>query len=277
MWNPHEIRKHLESLQARFHFKIPQMQVLLCQERFLLRLYQLEEGKHYIWKGGSLLVRRNQALHQKPRWTADLDLEAWKISMSKTEAVLKKAMDIDLKDGFKFLHINKDVMKRDTPYGGERFSIEWSLFSKGQPEALKIDVCSGDFIEPEAVKADELCIIEDTGGISFQVYPPEFIFAEKLETIARFGTGNTRIKDFIDLDTLIKKGLNTHKLKKAVKMCFKTRGRDFKVKALSKILNDVDFVETLGEILKNKKEYRRLNLPDIRILLKNIWNQIELF
>ena len=275
MWNPHEIRKHLDSLQTRFHFKMPQMQVLLCQKRFLLRLYQLEEGKNYIWKGGSLLVRRRQTLHQKPRWTADLDLEAWKISMSKTEAVLKKAMDIDLKDGFKFFHISKDIMKRNTPYGGERFSIDWSLFNKGQSETLKIDVCSGDFIEPETVKADELCIIEDTGGISFRVYPPEFIFAEKLETVVRFGTGNTRVKDFIDLDALIKKGLNIQKLRKAVKMCFKTRGKDFQAKTLLKILNDADFSEVLGKILRNKKEYSRLNLPDIKVLLKNIWNQVE--
>ena len=72
MWTPHEIRNHLEDLQDRFHFKMPQMQTLLCQERFLLRLYQLKEGKNYIWKGGSLLVRRYQALHQKPRWTVDL-------------------------------------------------------------------------------------------------------------------------------------------------------------------------------------------------------------
>ena len=50
--------------------------------------------------------------------------------MSKTEAVLKKAMDIDLKDGFKFFHITKDIMKRETLYGGERFSIEWSLFHR---------------------------------------------------------------------------------------------------------------------------------------------------
>ncbi len=275
MWNPHEIRKRLENLQAGFHFKMPQMQILLCQERFLLRLYQLEEGKNYIWKGGSLLLRRQEALRQKPRWTVDLDLEAWKISMSKTEAVLKKAMNIDLKDGFKFLHISKDIMKRDTPYGGERFSIKWSLFSKGQSEALKIDVCSGDFVEPEAIRASKLCIIEDTGGISFQVYPLEFIFAEKLETIARFGTGNTRMKDFIDLNTLIKKGLNVHKLRKAVKICFKTRGRDFQAKTLLKILDNADFAETLGEVLKNKKEYNRLNLPDIKTLLKSIAGQIR--
>ena len=102
MWTPHEIRNHLENLKTKFHFKMPQMQTLLCQERFLLRLYHLKEGKNYIWKGGSLLVRRYQPPHQKPRFTVDLDIEAWKTSVSKTEEIFKKAMKFDLKDGFKF-------------------------------------------------------------------------------------------------------------------------------------------------------------------------------
>ena len=275
MWTSHEIRSRLEDLKDKFHFRLPQMQTLLCQERFLLRLYQLREGKNYIWKGGSLLVRRYQPPNQKPRFTVDIDLEALKISIAKTENVFKKAMSIDLKDGFQFSSLSRDTMKRDTPYGGERFSIEWSLFKKHQSESLKIDVCSGDSIEPESVKANELCIIEDISNISFQVYPPEFIFAEKLETIIRFGTGNTRVKDFIDLDTLIKSGLNTRKLKKAVKMCFECRGREFQIKELLRILNDKDFTSVLGETLKSKREYKRLDLPDMKELLKNIKNQIN--
>ena len=270
MWTPYEIRNRLENLKDKFHFKMPQMQTLLCQERFLLRLYHLKEGKNYIWKGGSLLVRRYQPQNQRPRFTVDLDLEAWKTSVSKTEETFQKAMTVDLKDGFKFSHVKKEPMKRETPYGGERFSLNWSLFDKNQSEVLKIDVCSGDLIEPETVKASNLCIIEDTGNISFQVYPPEFIFAEKLETVVRFGTGNTRVKDFIDLDTLIRKGLNIQKLKKAVRMCFKRRGKDFQIEKLLQILNDRDFTKFLGEVLKNKKEYERLNLPDMKILLKNI-------
>ena len=95
-------------------------------------------------------------------------------------------------------------------------------------------------------------ILEDTRNISFQVYPPEFIFAEKLETIVRFGTGNTRVKDFIDLSTLIKSGLLTRKPKRAVNMCFKNRGRDFEKKELLKILNNKDFIEFLEEVLKRK-------------------------
>ena len=106
MWTPHEIRNRLENLKTKFHFKMPQMQTLLYQERFLLRLYHLKEGKNYIWKGGgSLLVRRYQPPYQKPRFTVDLDLEAWKTSVSKTKEIFKKAMAVDLKDGFEFLGI----------------------------------------------------------------------------------------------------------------------------------------------------------------------------
>lgn len=277
MWTPHEVRNNLENLKDKFHFRLPQMQTLLCQERFLLRLYQSGTGKNYIWKGGSLLVRRYQPRQQKPRFTVDLDLEAWKISVLKTEEVFKTAMTIDLNDGFQFFKLKKEPMKRDTPYGGERFSIEWSLFDKNQSEALKIDVCSGDFIEPESVKASEICIIQDTGNISFHVYPPEFIFAEKLETVVRFGTGNTRVKDFIDLDTLIKKGLDTKKLERAVRECFKRRGRDFQIKELLTILNDKEFIEFLGEVLKNKKEYERLYLPNIKAILESIKNKVLQF
>ena len=89
------------------------MQTLLCQERFLLRLYQLKEGKNYIWKGGSLLVRRYQPAHQKPRFTVDVDLEAWKVNVSKTESIFKKAMNVNLNDGFQFFNLSKDTMKRE--------------------------------------------------------------------------------------------------------------------------------------------------------------------
>ena len=274
MWKPHEVRNKLENLKDKFHFRLPQMQTLLCQERFLLRLYQFKKGKSYIWKGGSLLVRMYQPCHQKPRFTVDLDLEAWKVNVLRTEELFKRAMAVDLKDGFQFFELKKEPMKRHTPYGGERFSIEWSLFDKNQSEALKIDVCSGDFIEPETVKAREICLIQDTGNISFLVYPPEFIFAEKLETVLRFGTGNTRVKDFIDLDALIKKGINTKKLERAVRECFKRRGKDFQIRELLRVLNDKDFIEFLGEFVKNKKEYERLHLPNVASILENIKNKV---
>ncbi len=58
-------------------------------------------------------------------------------------------------------------------------------------------------------------------------------------------------------------------------MCFECRGREFQIKELLRILNDKDFTDILGEILKNKKEYKKLDLPDMKNLLENIKNQIN--
>jgi len=47
MWKAHEVRDQLEQLKDKFSFRLPQMQSLLCQERFLLSLYQFKTGKNY--------------------------------------------------------------------------------------------------------------------------------------------------------------------------------------------------------------------------------------
>ena len=58
-------------------------------------------------------------------------------------------------------------------------------------------------------------------------------------------------------------------------MCFKNRGRDFEKEKLLKILNDKYFTGFLEEVLKKKKEYKNLNLPNMNNLLKNIKDQIS--
>ena len=44
-------------------------------------------------------------------------------------------MNVDLKDGFNFYSLKKSAMTRQTPYGGGRFSINWTLFNKHQSES----------------------------------------------------------------------------------------------------------------------------------------------
>ena len=75
-----------------------------------------------------MLLRRYQPQNQKPGFTVDLDLEAWKTNVSKAEETFKQAMTVDLKDSFKFSSVKKEPMKRETPYGVDRFFLNWSLF-----------------------------------------------------------------------------------------------------------------------------------------------------
>lgn len=65
--------------------------------------------------------------------------------------------------------------------------------------------------------------------ISLHCYPKEFIFAEKLETIVFRGGGNTRMKDFHDLYSLVRLDVLDGSLaKKAVELVFHHRKTPFK-------------------------------------------------
>ena len=58
-------------------------------------------------------------------------------------------------------------------------------------------------------------------------------------------------------------------------MCFECKGKELQIKELLRVLNDKGFTSVLGETLKNKREYKRFTLPDMKKLLKNIKNQIK--
>ena len=116
-------------------------------------------------------------------------------------------------------------MQRDLPYGGDRFEFEWDFFSKKGSRCLAIDACAGDVVRANTVaSADAFLLPLGTENVEFKVYPKEFIFAEKLETLLRFRTGNSRCKDFVDMWMLIKGGMDQSKLSAAIKMCFENRG-----------------------------------------------------
>ena len=77
----------------------------------------------------------------------------------------------------------------------------------GGPQThLQIDLGFGDVVEAIDYSLD---LISTSKGPLFESkiqvlsYPKEFIFAEKLETVIQRGIGNTRMKDFHDLYTLI--------------------------------------------------------------------------
>jgi len=267
VWNQQIIRQQLVNKSKEMRLRLPQMQMLLAQERFLARLYSLPEGKHFIWKGGSLLLRKYSAL-EVPRYTVDIDLLLKGIDYKNTLKLLKKASSLELNDGFKYSDvIVVTPMERDIPYGGDGYELNWKMFGKNQSVPLRIDVATGDVVDDEKDDFSSLSIILDNDlHISAYVYPAEYIFAEKLETVFRFGTGNTRAKDIVDLWTLINFGMNKTKIKKTVQICFKNRETEFSIIKLQGIFEDSFFVKNLERLFKAKYSY--LNLPEVKEILE---------
>lgn len=175
----------------------------LILERFLARLCQSKYKTNFILKGGSLLARYIPI----GRETKDLDFLVERLK--NTEAFLSTALDhicnIHLEDGFVFekVKIGK-LMHPHMNYAG----LEVLLLAKlGGPQThLQIDLGFGDVVEAidypmNLTSTSKGPLFESK--IQVRSYPKEFIFAEKLETVIYRGGGNTRMKDFHDLYSLV--------------------------------------------------------------------------
>ncbi len=194
----------------------------LVLERFLARLCHSKYKTNFILKGGSLLARYIPI----GRETRDLDFLVERLKNS--EEFLGKAFNdicrINLGDGFEFEKIK--IGKLPHPHM-DYTGIEVLLLAKlGNPQSyIQIDLGFGDIVEPISYSLDLTATLKGPlfeSQIQVRSYPKEFIFAEKLETVVHRGIGNSRMKDFHDLLSLISLDgcLDRDCIDKVVKMVF---------------------------------------------------------
>ena len=231
----------------------------LILERFLARLCQSKYKTNFVLKGGSLLARYISI----GRETKDLDFLAEKLQ--NTEEFLGKAFDhicgVRLEDGFEFEKVK--IGKLAHPhmvYTG----IEVLLLAKlGGPQTyIQIDLGFGDIVEPIDYSMDLTSTSKGPlfeSKIQVRSYPKEFIFAEKLETAVHRGMGNTRMKDFHDLHTLIslEKCLNPDYTHKVVTTVFNHRQTQLQLP----LKDDVEFIGMMQPLWR---EYQK-NLPNNQV------------
>ncbi len=219
------IKERLRALARERNLTYDELWHNLILERFLARLSQSKYKTNFIFKGGSLLARYIPI----GRETKDLDFLVERLK--NTEKFLKDVFEdicsIHLDDGFDFetVKIGK-LMHPHMNYTG----IEVLLLAKlGGPQThIQIDLGFGDVVEAidhhlDLTSTSKGPLFESK--IQIRSYPKEFIFAEKLETVVQRAIGNTRMKDFHDLYSLISiEGcLNTAYTDKVVVTVFKHR------------------------------------------------------
>ena len=101
-------------------------------------------------------------------------------------------------------------------------------------DVLSIDIGVGDVVEPE-IRKIQLLEVKDTPlfekEISLNAYPPEGIFAEKLEAIFYRGSTTSRMKDYHDILLMIRHStlLDVEKTRHCVNATFKNLGTDLKL------------------------------------------------
>ncbi|MBC7532844.1 MAG: nucleotidyl transferase AbiEii/AbiGii toxin family protein [Oligoflexus sp.] len=258
----HKIRSIAQELGIR----TPDVQLLLAQERFLARLMSHPQGQHFIWKGGSLVLRAYRQL-SPPRFTVDLDFLVRGITIENAAPYIKLAAETSLGDDFAFFDVTSSPMERDTLYGGDRYEISWTMTGKSGSQTLKIDICAGDFVEAVPRTLNDTTFFCDE-EFSIQVYPPEYIFAEKLETLVKFGTGSTRTKDLIDLWSLRDNISSILNLRQHIQKCFERRMTPNSLAQITNVLTNTEFIQFHEN--QQKRRYKGLNIPTMAKIAQDV-------
>lgn len=216
----------------------------LILERFLTRLSHSSYRNQFVLKGGALLAKYLPL----GRETKDLDFFIQKISNTQQslEEVLRAVCKIDINDSFAFELVKVDVLEHvHMAYTGAQISL---LAKFGATKTIvRMDLGFGDIVEAIDYPMDLMATMKGPlfeSRISLRCYPKEFIFAEKLETVVFRGEGNTRMKDFHDLYSLISLGnMNETDTEKAIQLVFNHRRTSLQTLPIIFDVNEIEQLE----------------------------------
>jgi len=198
-------------------------------DRLLCRLFQ-DETSPWLLKGGYAMELRIRTA----RTTRDIDLalrpsptmpKQWNVEA--VIAMLRRAAEINLADGFEFTLGDPTLDLDAAPYGGARFPVKAQMAGRLFAQ-FHLDASSGDVLrEPyEVLEGRDWFGFAGLARARVPAVSPEEQFAEKLHayTLPRMVRENTRVKDLVDLALLIEQTkLNISRLPKAIRETFQRR------------------------------------------------------
>ena len=181
------------------------------------------------------------------RTTMDIDVNITGMDFEKgtIEEIINKIITVEIDDDVTF-EIDKNIpIKEDNEYGGYRFKLIAKLSNLRVP--FGIDISTGDLITPRAIEYNYKTILEND-NINLYTYNYETIIAEKLETILKRNTANSRMKDYYDLYYFVTykwNDIDINTLKSAINTTFTHRNSKEYLKRFNTIIKNILEDETL--------------------------------
>lgn len=263
--NEAALKERLKTIATEKETTLNKVWKQLLLERFLARLSDSPYQDKFIFKGG-LLLAQYIAINRE---TIDIDFLMTKIksAMENIEKIIKEVAAIDSEDGFSFTWFSAEELSQPhMEYTGFRVTLD-AQFGKMR-DKIQIDIGIGDVVVPVETTFNPFEYKGKpifAGEISLYVYPPEAIFAEKLETIISKGAINSRMKDYHDLLVMIREEdfLNMKKLTASIQATFNRRRTPISLS----INFDSAGIQSLQALWSNHLRglgvfRERLNLPD---------------
>lgn len=214
------------------------------------------------------------------RTTMDIDVNITGMNFGKSaiEEMINKIIFIDIDDNVTFEIDKNKPIKEDNEYGGYRFKVIAKLSNLRIP--FSIDISTGDLITPRAIEYNYKTILEDE-NISLYTYNYETIVAEKLETVLKRNTANSRMKDYYDLyyfATYRWNDIDISTLKNAIAITFKNRNSQeylekFKT-IISNILEDESLIARWDKYRKEHEYAKDIKFEDTISAIEKIYNTL---
>lgn len=274
-----DIKRLAKEIENKYDLNYYEILQRYMFERVLERISVSKYQDNFILKGGLLL---SAMFGIDNRMTKDMDATITGIDVSKDKMlkVLNEILSINLKDGVKFDVVDITDIREDDEYGGNKYHIVGKLQSL--KVNLEIDISTGDKVTPRELKYKYPLIFEDR-TIMISSYNIETILAEKIETVLRRGSFNSRMKDFYDIYyflTKLRKEIDINILKEAVDNTFTKRDSFEYLNDYEQIIDSIignERLERLWNIYSNKYKYANgIDINEILNLLKDIIKELNL-
>ena len=245
--------------QIRNHAKKKNIkaQVLLQNymfERFLERLSLSDYKDKFVIKGGMLI---SAIVGIETRSTMDLDATLRGLTFSE-ESIRKTVSEIcSLSIGdYVVLTVGAVApIRPDDFYGGYRIKITAVYDTVEVP--FTVDISTGDVITPHPVKYALQCIFDEEKHIELWAYNIETVMSEKIETILRRTTLNTRPRDFYDVFILSTTQIyDVSLLREAFTATALHRGTTEQISDITSVLKTIEeSIDLRGMWEKYRREY----------------------
>jgi hypothetical protein len=173
-------------------------------ERLAVRLTSDKDiAKHLTFKGGYVSLR----VYGSPRYTTDLDAVVHHMSRDDIVSKIKDVVAQPFPDNVWFVYERSVDLETQNEYGGLRLVFRCGLGETPpgnvkRAQIINLDIGTGDPVTP-APQLETTTWLLGESSLSWKIYPPETIVAEKLHPFVTRQSANSRSKDLYDLSLLL--------------------------------------------------------------------------
>ena len=220
------INDKINNLAKKLNIKdTNKLTILVTLERVVARLLTRNFlRENMIFSGGFVMFKT----FESNRFTLDLDAIIRRVATKELNSEIESALRTDIGDGFVFWGLKEEKLDMKSGYTGVRYSFHYKtgdlpddLDKPNFYPRIHLDVVIDDdrVIPPKSSEfRSEIDLYEP---LSWSIYPPEYIIADKLHaTFSRAGD-STRAKDIYDLSLLLPQIDDVPDLMTAVEYIFK--------------------------------------------------------